>query len=196
MIDAPGPDPLVVLDSWYREAIARGAPFADAMTLATASLDGRPSARIVLYKGLRDHGVWFVTNYTSRKGRELEENPRGALVFFWPVLDRQVRLEGRVARIPEADSDAYFRSRPRESQIGAWASPQSERLSSRSELEARMVSVAERFQGLEVPRPEHWGGYCLIPDRAELWIAQVHRLHDRFLYERDQGGWQISRLAP
>jgi pyridoxamine 5'-phosphate oxidase len=194
--EAPGSNPLEILENWYREAIAAQAPMPDAMTLATSTADGRPSARIVLFKGVQADGVRFVTNYASRKAQELEQNPRAALVFFWPTLDRQVRLEGEVQRFSDAESDAYFASRPRLSQLGAWASPQSQELGSRAELESRLSEVTERFKTGEVPRPDFWGGYRLNPSRVELWIAGAHRLHDRFVYERTGSLWKVARLAP
>lgn len=166
------------------------------MTLATATTDGQPSARIVLFKGITQNRVRFVTNYNSRKGRELEANPRGALVFYWPELKRQVRLEGSVRRAPSADSDAYFRSRPRESQLGAWASAQSEAIISRAELERRFAEAEARFRDREVERPPVWGIYELEPQRVELWVMGAHRLHDRFLYSREGEGWSVSRLCP
>lgn len=168
------------------------------MTLATASKDGRPSARVVLYKGIVRGGVFFVTNYQSRKGRELDENPRAALVMHFPTWERQVRLEGRVEKATPAESEAYFQSRPRGSQLGAWASPQSQPISSREELEARSRDVEQRFAGSPVARPEHWGGYLVLPERVELWLGRPDRLHDRFLYRRasDDQPWSVERLAP
>jgi len=195
---APGPEPLSVLNAWYDEAVRRGDPMPDAMTLATASADGRPSARIVLYKGLQRGAVLFVTNYTSRKARELTENPRAALVMHFPLLERQVRLEGRVEKATAAESEAYFRSRPRGSQLGAWASPQSRPIASRAELDARAQGVEQRFVGGDVARPDFWGGYLVFPETVELWLGRKDRLHDRFLYTRetDAAPWTISRLAP
>jgi pyridoxamine 5'-phosphate oxidase len=195
---APGGDPLSVLNSWYRQALEAGHPTPDAMTLATANVQGQPSARIVLFKGIVRGGIFFVTNYRSRKGRELEENPRAALVFHFPLLERQVRLEGVVERASEAESDAYFRSRPRGSQLGAWASPQSSPIASREVLAASTREVDARFADQPVPRPPFWGGYLLFPRRVELWIAYPDRLHDRFAYERtsDADPWRVQRLAP
>jgi pyridoxamine 5'-phosphate oxidase len=195
---SPGPDPLAVLHRWFEDAQAKKDPVPDAMTLATATKDGRPSARVVLYKGLVRGGVFFVTNYQSRKGRELEENPRAALVMHFPTWERQVRLEGRVEKATPDESEAYFQSRPRGSQLGAWASPQSEPISSREALEARSRDVEERFAGSAVTRPEHWGGYLVLPERVELWLGRPDRLHDRFLYRRggDREPWSIERLAP
>jgi pyridoxamine 5'-phosphate oxidase len=195
---APGPEPLSVLNAWYDEAVRRGDPMPDAMTLATASADGRPSARIVLYKGLQRGAVLFVSNYESRKARELAENPRAALVMHFPLMERQVRLEGRVEKASAAESEAYFRSRPRGSQLGAWASPQSQPIASRAELDARAQSVEQRFAGHDVALPDFWGGYLVFPETIELWLGRKDRLHDRFLYTRDSDAtpWIIARLAP
>jgi pyridoxamine 5'-phosphate oxidase len=196
--DAPGRDPLALLNSWYDEAVHSGAPLPDAMTLATATLEGRPAARIVLFKGILRGGVFFVTNYQSRKARELEANPRAALVMHFMASERQVRVEGRVERCSDAESDAYFASRPRGSQLGAWASPQSSPIASRDELERRLAEVEARYRDQAVPRPESWGGYLVFPERVELWLGRPDRLHDRFEYRpgADASGWQISRLAP
>lgn len=194
--DAPGADPFAVFELWYADALKSGAPFPDAMTLATATRDGKPSARIVLFKGLLRGGLLFVTNYGSRKARELDENPEAALVFFWPALERQIRITGRVERASAEESDAYFRSRPRESQLGAWASPQSRPLASRAELERRFAEAQARFQGKDVARPEFWGGYLLFPNTFEFWSSQEFRLHDRFSFERTDGGFRCQRLAP
>jgi pyridoxamine 5'-phosphate oxidase len=195
---APGPEPLSVLNAWYEEAVRRGDPLPEAMTLATASKDGRPSARVVLFKGIVHGGVFFVTNYASRKAHELEDNPRVALVMHFPLLERQVRLEGRAERSSAAESEAYFRGRQRGSQLGAWASPQSQPITSRAELDARAKEVEARFAGKDVPRPELWGGYLIFPDSVELWLGRPDRLHDRFVYRRssDAEPWMIERLAP
>lgn len=197
MTDAPGSDPLDVLVRWHAEARARGGHDPDIMALATADAHGQPSVRVVLYKGLVNGRIRFVTNYQSRKAREMEANPRVALMFHFPALARQVRIEGLAERAPESDSDAYFASRPRESQIGAWASPQSDVIESRAELERRCAEVEARFAGRAVERPPHWGAYWVDPVRVELWIGGEHRLHDRFAYERSSTGtWTITRLAP
>lgn len=191
-----GPEPLSVFEAWFAEARALDPRFADAMTLATASVDGRPSARTVLYKGLNEGRVCFVTNYSSAKGQELAENPRAALVFFWPSLNRQVRFEGR-AELASADwSDRYFAARARSSQIGAWASAQSQSIASREVLEARIIETEARFAGQSVPRPPFWGGYSLVPERIEFWLGQDARLHDRFSYQRVAAGWNVARLSP
>lgn len=195
---APAADPLSVLNAWFEEASRAGYPLPDAMTLATASAQGEPSARIVLYKGLVRGGIFFVTNYRSRKASDLEENPRAALVMHYPQLERQVRVVGRVERATDAESDAYFNARPRGSQLGAWASPQSQPIASRSRLDALTHEVEERFNGQPVSRPAFWGGYLVFPSRIELWLGRPDRLHDRFLYERDSDAqpWHITRLAP
>jgi len=181
---------------WQALAAARGGLMPDAFALATATPDGRPSVRTVLYKGLVDGAVRLVTNYDSRKGHELSANPHGALMFFWPVLDRQVRMEGRLERAPAAESDAYFARRDRESQLGAWASAQSQPVASRAALLAERERVRARFEGGPVPRPPHWGVVHLIPERVELWLSGAHRLHDRFEYTRDGAGWRCQRLSP
>ena len=191
-----GSDPLSVFETWYREAQALDPRFADAMTLATASLTGRPSARTVLYKGLAEGGLYFVTNYASSKGQELEQNPQAALVFFWASLNRQVRFEGRVERASSEWSDQYFAARARSSQIGAWASAQSQIIASREALEARIAEAEARFAGQPVPRPSFWGGFRLIPERVEFWLGQDARLHDRFSYQATAGGWVVTRLSP
>jgi pyridoxamine 5'-phosphate oxidase len=196
MEQVPGPDPLAVLVGWLAEARRAGALEPDAMTLATATPDGLPSARGVLFKGLEQGELWFVTDYASRKGRELELNPDVALVFFWPELMRQVRLEGRATRPPATESDAYFRTRPRESQLAAWASEQSQPLVSRAVLEQRFADVEARFRGRDVERPPSWGVYRVTPRMVELFIARPGRLNDRFRYTRAGTGWTVERLCP
>ena len=187
--------PLLQFEKWLDEAIQAQLPEPNAMTLATVGAEGRPSTRVVLIKGIDERGpVWF-TNYQSRKGRELAANPHAALQFHWVELERVVRLEGRVEKISEADSDAYFASRPLDSRIGAWASPQSEVIGSRAVLVARAAEFGAKFL-LNPPRPPHWGGYRLVPDRVEFWQGRSSRLHDRILYRLEKGNWQISRLAP
>ncbi len=194
--DAVGSDPLRTFELWYAEAVAASTTAADAMTLATASRDGAPSARIVLYKGVEDGKLLFVSNYESKKGRELLENPRAALVFHWPSQNRQVRFEGEVSRAPAERSDRYFAGRPRASQLGAWASDQSRPVASRAELESRFAELESRFADQPVPRPEHWGLYLFSPHRIEFWLGQDARLHDRFSYSRQANGWQSERLCP
>jgi pyridoxamine 5'-phosphate oxidase len=188
--------PLELVRAWFEEAAASGLIEAERMALATATPDGRPSVRIVLLKGIDDDGVRFFTNYGSRKGRELDANPRAAATLYWQPLYRAVRLEGPVSRLASEESDAYFATRPRGAQLGAWASPQGAVLSSRAELDERVREVAERFPS-EIPRPEFWGGYKLFPDAVELWQGRPDRLHDRehFLLGED-GGWRSERLSP
>jgi len=191
-----GPEPLLVFNDWFTEAQALDPRFADAMTLATASADGRPAARTVLYKGTHDGALHFVSNYNSSKGHDLEHNPRAALVFFWPGLNRQVRFEGGVERASAEWSDRYFAARARGSQIGAWASAQSQVIANREVLEARIAEAEARFRDRPVPRPPHWGGYRLLPERIEFWLGQDARLHDRFSYRRAAAGWSVERLSP
>jgi pyridoxamine 5'-phosphate oxidase len=194
--EAPGTDPIAVLAAWHAEARRAGAREPDAMSLATVGPTGRPAVRLVLVKGFADGEVAFVTNYASRKGREIDANPRVALGFFWVELGRQVRVEGVARRAPAAESDAYFATRPRESQLGAWASPQSEVIASRAVLEARYAEAEARFRGRDIERPAGWGIYRVRPEQVELWIGRPHRLHDRFSYTREAAGWAIARLSP
>ena len=190
-------DPLKQFQGWFDEARAAGLPLPEAMTLATATKDGRPSARLVLLKHADERGFVFYTNYGSQKAHELDTNPQGALVFYWPQLERQVRVEGSVTRVLAAESDEYFQTRPRESQIGALASPQSEVIPGRDILEQRFKELAEFYSDREIERPAHWGGYRLQPERIEFWKGRPDRLHDRLLYELDSdGSWAIKRLAP
>ena len=190
-------DPFQLLRQWFDAAVNSGARMPDAMTLATASRDGAPSARVVLLKKLDQEGLVFYTNYNSRKARELDENPRAALVLYWSQLDRQVRAEGNVERVSADESDEYFRTRPRESQLGALASPQSEVIEGREMLEKGFRDLEEAYRDREVTRPEHWGGYRLRPTRIEFWQNRSGRLHDRIVYERQGDGvWSIARLAP
>src|SRR5262245_9270869 len=189
------PDPLVEFRRWFQLAVDAKIPTVNAMTLATVDERGRPAARIVLLKEVDDRGFVFFTNYESRKGRDLAAHPFAALVVFWEPLHRQIRVEGSVEKIDPAASDAYFASRPRDSQIGAIASPQSRPIASREALQQRVADV-ERGVGTAAPvRPAHWGGYRLIPDMIELWQGQLSRLHDRVRYRRDDG-WKRERLAP
>jgi pyridoxamine 5'-phosphate oxidase len=189
------PDPLAQFDAWFagaREAV----PLAEAMALATVSADGRPAVRYVLMKGHGPRGFEFHTDYRSPKAADLDANPRAAAVFWWPQLGRQVRISGPVERLDAASSDSYFETRPRERRLGAWASEQSRPLAGRAELEARLGEVESRFEGREIERPEHWGGYRLVPEELEFWQQGEERLHDRFRYRRAGEGWEIGRLAP
>jgi pyridoxamine 5'-phosphate oxidase len=190
-------DPLKQFQRWFAEAGAAGLPLPEAMTLATATADGKPSARMVLLKQVDARGFVFYTNYESPKARNLETNPVAALLFFWPQLERQVRIEGSVSRVSAAESDEYFQTRPRESQIGAHASPQSEVIANRELLERRFAELEEIYLDRAVDRPSHWGGYLLTPARIEFWKGRPGRLHDRLLYERQADGtWLRKRLAP
>jgi pyridoxamine 5'-phosphate oxidase len=189
-------DPLRRFQAWFREAEAAGVEVPEAMTLATATRDGRPSARFVLLKGADDDGFVFYTGYGSRKSDELAENPRAALVFYWRQVGRQVRVEGVVERVSEEESAAYFATRPRASQLAAWASAQSRPLASRAELEQRYAELEREYAGREVPLPPHWGGYRLRPDAYEFWVHRDNRLHDRERYTRQDGGWKVELLAP
>lgn len=189
------PDPLKQFAVWLGQAIDRHPGWPNAVTLATADADAVPSARTVLLKGVDEQGFTFFTNYTSRKGRELGANPRAALVFYWPLLGRQVCVRGFVERVPREESEAYFLSRPFGSRIGAWASQQSQPVDSRDALEAEARRFEEEF-GEDVPLPEHWGGFRLFPEVFEFWKSRSNRLHDRFAYERVNETWEIVRLAP
>jgi pyridoxamine 5'-phosphate oxidase len=189
-------DPIAQFQAWFDDAIAANLPLPEAMTLATATPDGKPSARMVLLKQVDEDGFVFFTNYHSAKAEELDANPYAALVFYWPRLDRQVRVEGSVIKISAQESREYFKTRPRESQIGAWASAQSEVIASREALEQRAQEVEEQYRDREVDCPQFWGGYRLKPERIEFWKSRIGRLHDRILYQRGSQGWTISRLAP
>jgi pyridoxamine 5'-phosphate oxidase len=181
---------------WFTDANSAGVLEVNAMTLATVNADGQPTARIVLLKGFDHRGFEFHSNYTSRKGRELDENPRASLLFFWPQLERQVRIDGTVEKLTRAESEAYFHVRPVESQLGAWVSHQSEKIESRDHLKQRQDELRKRFAGGEIPVPPFWGGYRLIPAEIEFWQGRPSRLHDRLLYVRTNNAWTIQRLAP
>jgi len=189
-------EPLTQFDKWYREAEASGAPLWDAIVLATASAAGRPSARMVLLKGFDQNGFVFFTNYQSRKSIELAQNSFACLLFWWAAMDRQIRIEGDVTPLGEPESDAYFSTRPRGSQLGAWASDQSRVVRDRGSLDRRMEELEKKYGSGAVQRPPHWGGYRLRPQLFEFWQGQPNRLHDRLQYRRSAEGWLIERLAP
>jgi pyridoxamine 5'-phosphate oxidase len=190
-------EPLDLIRAWFSEAEAEGLFEPDAMALATASPDGMPSVRIVLLKGIDSRGLRFFTNYGSRKGRELDANPRAAVTIHWATMHRGVRAEGAVERLTAEESDAYFASRGRESRLGAWASRQGTPIPDRETLEAAFADADERYPGEQVPRPEYWGGYRLVPDAVELWQGRPNRLHDREHFLREPGGgWRSERLSP
>lgn len=191
------PEPVKQFTLWLHEAITAQVPEPNAMTLATVNETGRPAARIVLLKGIENDRFVFYTNYQSRKGKELDQNPACSLTFFWPELERQVRIEGIASRVDEKRSEDYFQSRPRGSQLGAWASPQSSIIQNRSLLEERIQQLEARFAGQEVlPKPNQWGGYEIEPLLVEFWQGRSNRLHDRLLYSHVDGIWTINRLAP
>jgi len=191
------PNPFEQFKIWFDQALAAKLPEPNAMTIATATLDGKPSARMVLLKDYDERGFVFYTNYESHKGRQLVENPWGAIAFWWAELERQVRIEGRIEKVPPAESDAYFHSRPKDSQLGAWASNQSQVIDSGEVLEQRLQQLKEEYENKEVPRPPHWGGFRVIPAEIEFWQGRPSRLHDRLLYRRcEDGSWGIQRLSP
>ncbi|HEX6679203.1 MAG TPA: pyridoxamine 5'-phosphate oxidase [Gaiellaceae bacterium] len=189
-------DPLALFANWFREAEDAGVEVPETMTLATADTDGAPSARMVLLKGADDDGFVFYSSYVSRKAGELERNPRAALVFYWRRLGKQVRVEGRVERVSEAESATYFATRPRGSQLAAWASRQSNPLSGREELDRRYAELEREYDGRDVPVPPHWGGFRLRPDAIEFWQHRDNRLHDRTRYTRAREGWLSELLSP
>ena len=188
-------DPFEQFQIWFDQALGAGVPEPNAMTLATVGAGGRPSARVVLLKGFDRRGLAFYTNYSSRKASELNATGQTALVFFWPELERQIRVEGRAEQVAAAESDAYFASRPAGSRLGAWASPQSQVIDGRSTLERRLAEAVERW-GDDAPRPPHWGGYRVVPDMFEFWQGRPSRLHDRLRYRLDGDSWIRERLAP
>ncbi len=190
------PDPVEQFRRWFDEALAADLHEPNAMTVATASPDGAPSARVVLLKGFDERGFVFYTNYEGRKGRELDENPCAALLFYWGELERQVRIEGSVSRVSEEESDAYYAGRPRGSRLGALASEQSRVVGSREVLEDRIKRLEAEYEGRDVPRPAFWGGYRVEPEAMEFWQGRENRLHDRLVYRRGDGGWKLERLQP
>jgi pyridoxamine 5'-phosphate oxidase len=190
------PDPIRQFQRWFEAATLSEIPDPNAMVLATASSAGRPSARVVLLRGYDNRGFVFFTNFESRKGRDLADNPHAALVFHWHDLERQVRIEGPVVQVTAEESDAYFQSRPAGSRLGAWASRQSEVIAGRETLETRMRALEIQFADGPIPRPEHWGGYRVVPAVLEFWQGRPSRLHDRLRYTRNESGWLIERLAP
>lgn len=190
------PDPLKQFALWFREVPKAGLVEPTAMVLATADRRGRPSGRTVLLKGLDERGFVFYTNYHSRKARELMENPHAALVFNWPELRRQVCVSGTASRVPREESEAYFRTRPRGHQLGAWASRQGELVSGRQALDEKLAQMSELYRDQEVPLPAYWGGFCLKPDSIEFWQGRPNRMHDRLLYRREGERWVVERLSP
>jgi pyridoxamine 5'-phosphate oxidase len=190
------PDPLEQFRRWYAEAGEAAIKAPQAMALATATADAAPSVRMVLLKGADEHGFVFFTGYVSRKAAELDANPRAALLFHWDVLGRQVRIEGRVERVPGQESDAYFATRPRGAQLAAAASQQSSVLRDRAEIDDRVAELAREHEGSDVRRPDHWGGYRLVPETYEFWQHRDDRMHDRLRYRRANGDWAIERLSP
>jgi pyridoxamine 5'-phosphate oxidase len=195
---AVNPNPIAQFENWFEQAYRSGLKEPNAMTLATASPEGRPSARIVLLKEVSENGFVFFTNLESRKSREIVFNPHAALVFYWAELERQVRVEGTVAPVSHHQSEQYFRTRPKGSRLGAWASHQSEVVKSRTILEARLNELEALYQDTdEVPMPDYWGGYCVYPERIEFWQGRPDRLHDRLRFERESGtAWRLERLSP
>jgi pyridoxamine 5'-phosphate oxidase len=189
-------DPIAIFEAWFREAEEAGVDVPETMTLATADGDGAPSARMVLLKGADEDGFVFYSGYASRKAGELERNPWAALVFYWRPLGKQVRVEGRVERVSQAESAAYFATRPRGSQLAAWASQQSKPLAGREELDRRYAELEREYEGRDVPLPPHWGGFRLRPDAIEFWQHRDNRLHDRIRYTRAREGWRSELLSP
>jgi pyridoxamine 5'-phosphate oxidase len=189
-------DPIAFFEAWLKEAEDSGIILPESMSVSSCTPEGRPSSRMVLLKQVDDNGFVFFTNYNSRKAQELEANPFAALLFHWNMLQRQVRIEGRIERISEQESADYFHSRGRGSQIGAWASHQSDVLDNRETLVERVKMFEQKFKGQEIPLPEFWGGYRVVPDRIEFWQGKADRLHDRFIYQPQDGCWEITRLNP
>ncbi|MCU0435782.1 MAG: pyridoxamine 5'-phosphate oxidase [Bacteroidia bacterium] len=190
-------NPFLQFETWFKAAVDAQVNEPNAMSLATVNASGRPSSRILLLRNFDENGFVFYTNYNSRKGMEIAANPQAALLFFWPELERQVRIEGTLRVQTATDSDSYFASRPRSSRLGAWTSPQSSKISSRMVLDTELAAIQKRFENEDVPRPEWWGGYVLEPDYFEFWQGRESRLHDRICYEKNAAGqWSVSRLAP
>jgi len=191
------PNPFAQFGRWFADAGATQQPLPEAMTLATATVDGAVSARVVLMKSFDEHGFVFFTNYNSAKAAQLHENPRAALVFWWAPLERQVRVEGAVCRVAERESDDYWATRPRGSQLGAWASEQSKVIAGRGDLDKRFEELSATYKDVPIPRPPHWGGYRVIPTLFEFWQGRTDRLHDRFVYRlRDAKDWVVERVSP
>lgn len=188
--------PFLQFEKWFKEAVDAHVNEPNAMTVATASKSGKPAARILLLRNFNENGFVFYTNYSSRKGEEIGQNPNCALLFFWPELERQVRIEGKLIKQSSAESDLYFNTRPRTSKLGAWTSPQSKVVKNRKELDELYEQMSQRFPSEDVPRPAHWGGYVLQPDSIEFWQGRPSRMHDRILYTLVNGNWKIERLAP
>ena len=189
-------NPILQFEKWFKEAVNAKVNEPNAMTVCTATKDGKPSARILLIRNFDENGFVFYTNYNSRKGLEIEENPYCSILFFWPELERQVRIEGVLQKQSREESDIYFQTRPRTSKLGAWSSPQSKIIESRKVLDEAYQKNSEKFPDEQVPRPEFWGGYLLKPNRIEFWQGRPSRLHDRIVYEKQNAGWDIVRLAP
>jgi len=194
--ETAGTDPIAFFSKWFKDAESARITEINAMTLATADAQNRPHARIVLLKGLDDRGFVFFTNYDSAKGQHIAENPNVSLLFFWKELERQVRIDGRIEKVPAEESDIYFHSRPAGSRLGAWASPQSREIPHRNILDLNYSKYEAEFSGIQIPRPAHWGGYIVIPERIEFWQGRSSRMHDRILFKRNGSAWHRSRLAP
>lgn len=191
------PNPFTQFQRWYEEAVAANVIEPNAMTLATATRDGLPSARTILLKGFDERGFIFYTNYESQKGKELDENPNAAVVFYWATFERQIRVAGAIHKISPEESEAYFKSRPMGARLGAWVSLQSQVIPNRDVLEERLTELMNEFADTEtIPMPPYWGGYCLVPSTIEFWQGRVNRLHDRFRYSLQEAKWKIERLSP